>query len=62
MGVEHGDKSLSLLTFVNDVEYVARIAAESIKTSNNKFIAGPEELKDRLELETAVATTARKFL
>ena len=39
MRVEDGDVSTALLAFMDEVENVARIAAEPIKASDDKLVA-----------------------
>lgn len=53
MRVKNGDECTALLTFVDDVEHIASIAAKTVEPSSDQFIALPEEFDHRRKLGTA---------
>ncbi len=54
--VQHSNERVPLLTLVDQVQHVTGVAAQSVKASNDQFIAGAQELNDRFKFSPPLPT------
>ena len=59
MRVEHSHERLPLFALVDQIQHVAGIAAEPVKSCGQKLVARSHELDDRFQLDTACTATTR---
>lgn len=61
-GIENGHRGATLVAVIDDVEHVARVAAQPVKPGDHQFIVGSQELDDRLKLSTSLTGRSRNLL
>lgn len=60
--VKHRDERALLLTLVDEVEHVARVAPQPVKASDDQFIAGAKESDNSFKLDPTFTAAARHLL